>query len=79
VTGDPEFTFAVTTAEIEAALERRDYPWLVENVFNLAFVEFLRKKNTAALLNNPRPRARRPAGARRSDRHRTRRPNQVPG
>jgi hypothetical protein len=72
----PEFHFEVTTAEIEATIKRGDYGWLVENVFNPALVQFLRKKNTDALINNPRPRARQPVGKRRS--HRTRRLPQVP-
>jgi hypothetical protein len=73
----PEFHFEVTGPEIEAAVARGDYAWLCEHVFIPATVQFLRKKNTAALLNNPRPRARRPVGKRRS--HRTRRLPQVPG
>jgi hypothetical protein len=60
MTDQPEFHFEVTTAEIEAALERHDYGWLVENVFNPALAQFLRKKNTDALINDPRPRGRRP-------------------
>jgi hypothetical protein len=76
---DPEFHFDVTTAEIEAALPRKDYGWLVEHVFNPALVQFLEKKNTAALINNPRPRARRQAGTRRHRNSRTRRISKVPG
>jgi len=68
---DPEFHFEVSTAEIEAALKRKDYQWLVENVFNPALVQFLDKKHTAALINNPRPRARRQAGTRRRTRRST--------
>src|SRR5262249_3698420 len=74
---EPEFTFAVSTAEIEAAIKRGDYGWLIEHVFNPALLQFLEKKNTAALLTNPRPRARRAVGERRS--HRSRRLPQVPG
>jgi hypothetical protein len=76
MTHDPEFHFEVTTAEIEAAIARGDYPWLCEHVFGPALVQFLEHKNTKALINNPRPRARRPAGTRRP---RTRRISQVPG
>ncbi len=72
----PEFHFEVTGAEIRAAIERHDYEWLVTHVFNPALVQFLVKKNTTALINNPRPRARRQAGTRRP---RTRRISQVPG
>jgi hypothetical protein len=72
MTDDPEFHFEVTGAEIEAAVRRGDYEWLCEHVFNPALVQFLRKKNTDALINNPRPRTRR-----RVTRHRrTRRPDQ---
>jgi hypothetical protein len=60
MTDEPEFHFEVSGPEIEAAVKRGDYAWLVENVFNPALVQFLEKKNTDALLNNPRPRARRP-------------------
>ena len=67
----PEFTFDVSTAEIEAAIARKDYAWLVEHVFNPALVQFLDKKHTAALINNPRPRARRQAGTRRRTRRST--------
>jgi len=67
----------VTTAEIEAAIMRKDYPWLVEHVFNPALVQFLEEKQTEKLLTDPRPRARRPVGKRRS--HRTRRSHEVPG
>ncbi len=71
---DPEFHFEVSTAEIEAALKRKDYQWLVENVFTPALVQFLVKQNTTALINNPRPRSRRPVTrhrqTRRSDRFR---------
>jgi hypothetical protein len=72
MTDDPEFHFDVSTAEIEAALKRHDYAWLVENVFNPALVQFLLKKNTAALVKgSKRPRARRPFGkTRRSPRFR---------
>ena len=59
MTDEPEFHFEVSTAEIEAALKRKDYGWLVEHVFNPALVQFLEKKNTDALINNPRPRSRR--------------------
>ena len=62
---DPEFHFEVTGAEIEAAVSRGDYAWLVENVFNPALVQFLEHQQTKALINNPRPRTRRPAGTRR--------------
>ncbi len=72
----PEFHFDVTTAEIEDAISRGDYPWLCEHVFTPALVQFLEHKNTKALLNNPRPRARRQSGTRRN---RTRRISQVPG
>jgi len=72
MTDQPEFHFEVG-AEIRAALERHDYAWLVEHVFNPALVQFLEAKHTAALINNPAPRARRPAGTRRHGRHRTRR------
>ena len=65
----PEFTFDVSTAEIEAAIARKDYAWLVTHVFNPALVQFLEKKHTAALINNPRPRARRAV----TRHHRTRR------
>jgi hypothetical protein len=64
----PEFHFEVTGAEIAAALERHDYGWLVDNVFTPALAQFMRKKHTAALINNPRPRARRPTGTRRRTR-----------
>ena len=74
MTDEPEFHFEVTGAEIRAALERHDYEWLVENVFNPALAQFLRKKNTDALINNPRPRARRPVTRHR----RTRRSKQIP-
>ena len=33
---EPEFRFDVSTAEIEAAIKRGDYEWLVENVFTPA-------------------------------------------
>jgi hypothetical protein len=61
MTDEPEFHFEVTGAEIRAALERHDYPWLCEHVFGPALVQFLDHKHTEALLNNPRPRARRQA------------------
>jgi hypothetical protein len=66
----PEFHFDVSTTEIEAGISRGDYPWLCEHVFTPALVQFLDKKRTDVLINNPRPRARRQAGTRR---HRTRR------
>ena len=72
---DPDLYFDVSTAEIEAAVARGDYAWLCANVFGPALVQFLEKKNTDALMNNPRPRARRLAGMRRP---RTRRISQVP-
>ncbi len=75
----PEFHFEVTGAEIRAALERHDYEWLVANVFNVALVQFFEKKRTKALINNPRPRARRQVGTRRHRNNRTRRISQVPG
>jgi hypothetical protein len=65
----PGFHFDVSTAEIEAAIDRKDYGWLCENVFTPTLAQFLRKKNTDALINNPRPRTRRPG----TRRHRTRR------
>jgi hypothetical protein len=60
MTDEPEFHFEVTGPEIEAAVARGDYEWLCTHVFIPATVQFLEKKHTAALLNNPRPRARRP-------------------
>jgi hypothetical protein len=62
---EPEFHFEVTGAEIRAAIDRGDYPWLCEHVFGPALAQFIRKQNTDALINNPRPRARRQAGTRR--------------
>jgi hypothetical protein len=70
---EPEFHFDVSYAQISAAIDRKDYGWLCEHVFTLALVQFLDKKHTDALINNPRPRARRLAGTRRP---RTRRPVQ---
>ncbi len=75
----PEFHFEVTSEEIAAAIDRGGYPWLCEHVFTPALAQFLRKQNTDALINNPRPRARRPAGMRRRGNNRTRRISQVPG
>jgi hypothetical protein len=66
MTDQPDFHFEVSTAEIEAALKRKDYGWLCEHVFNPALAQFLRKKNTAALVKGSTlPRSRRPAGTRR--------------
>jgi len=48
---DPDFTFDVTGAEIEAAIKRGDYGWLCENVFNPALAQFLVKRNTQRLVN----------------------------
>jgi hypothetical protein len=79
VSEHPDFHFEVSYAEIQAAIARKDYGWLVEHVFNPALAQFLRKKNTDTLINNPRPRARRPAGMRRHRNSRTRRISQVPG
>ena len=78
---DFDFHFDVTTAEIQAALDRNDYGWLVENVFNPALVQWLNKEHTAALVSgSTRPRSRRQSGRGRSRRqHRTRRFSQVPG
>jgi len=56
----PEFHFEVTSEEIGAAIDRKDYGWLCEHVFTPALAQFMRKQNTEALINNPRPRARRP-------------------
>jgi hypothetical protein len=67
MTDEPNFHFDVTS--VMAALDRGDYGWLVENVFNPALVQFIRQKHTNALINDSRPRTRRPAGTR----HRTRR------
>jgi len=71
MTDRPEFDLKVTGAEIEAAIARKDYAWLCEYVFNPALVQFFDKKHTAALINNPRPRARRQAGTRRRTRRST--------
>jgi glycine/D-amino acid oxidase-like deaminating enzyme len=76
---EPEFHFEVSYADIAAAIDRKDYGWLCEHVFTPALAQFLRKKNTEALINNPRTRARRQAGTRRHGRHPTRRISQVPG
>jgi hypothetical protein len=76
---DPDFHFDVTGAEIEAAVRRGDYEWLCEHVFIPATAQFFRKKHTDALINNPRPRSRRPASTRRPRNNRTRRISQVPG
>ncbi len=65
----PEFTFDVSTADIETAVGRGDYAWLCEHVFTPALAQFHRQQNTDALINNPRPRARRPV----TRHHRTRR------
>jgi hypothetical protein len=73
---EPEFDLKVTGPDIAAALERHDYEWLVDNVFTPALAQFLRKQNTDALINNPRPRARRQAGTRRRRNHQTRRSDQ---
>jgi hypothetical protein len=55
-------------------LKRKDYGWLVEHVFTPALAQFLRKKNTDALVKGSTiPRSRRPAGTRRHRNHRTRR------
>ncbi len=60
-----------TEAEIEAAMDRDDYAWLVKHVFIPAMAEIIREERTAALMNgSPRPRARRPIGTgRRHRRH----------
>jgi hypothetical protein len=50
-----------TEADAMAAVERDDYAWLVKHVFIPAMAEIMREEHTAALLNNPRPRARRQA------------------
>jgi hypothetical protein len=77
---EPEFDLNVTGADIAAALERHDYPWICEHVFGPALVQFLDKKHTAALVKgSTRPRSRRPAGKRRHRNNRTRRISQVPG
>jgi hypothetical protein len=76
MTNDPDFHFEVTSEEIMAALDRKDYGWLCEHVFTPGLVQFLRKKHTDALINNPRPRARRQAGTRRHRNSRTRRSDQ---
>jgi hypothetical protein len=65
----PEFHFEVTSEEIKAALARDDYAWLVENVFLPGLAQIMRKQNTNALINDPRPRSRRPV----TRHHRTRR------
>ena len=62
----PEFHFDVSTAEIEAAIGRGG--WLCEHVFTTALAQFLEKKHTAALINNPRPRSRRAVTRRRTRR-----------
>jgi hypothetical protein len=62
---EPEFHFEVSYADIAAALERHDYGWSCDHVFGPALAQFLRKQNTSALINNPRPRARRQSGTRR--------------
>jgi hypothetical protein len=64
MTDEPEFHFDVSGPEIEAAVARGDYEWLCTHVFIPATVQFLRKKNTDALINDPRPRSRRPVGTR---------------
>ena len=69
---EPEFHFEVSYADIAAALERHDYEWLVTHLFTPALMQFIDKRHTAALINNPRPRARRPAGTRRHRNNRTR-------
>jgi hypothetical protein len=79
MTDEPEFHFEVSSADIADAINRGDYEWLCANFFTPALAQFLDKKHTAALINNPRPRARRPAGARRHRNNRTRRISQVPG
>ncbi len=68
MTDEPEFHFEVTGAEIRAAIDRGDYPWLCEHVFGPALAQFIRKRNTDALINNPCPRARRPVTRRRRTR-----------
>jgi hypothetical protein len=57
---DKPFDLKVTKDDILAAMARDDYAWLVDNVFTPALAQFMRKKNTNALINNPRPRSRRP-------------------
>jgi hypothetical protein len=64
-----EFHFEVTSEEIGAAIDRGDYEWLCTHVFAPALAQFMRKQNTNAPINNPRPRARRPV----TRHHRTRR------
>ncbi len=64
-----------TEAEIEAAMDRDDYAWLVKHVFIPAMAEIIREEHTAALMNGSTlPRARRPV-SRRHSHHRTRRSN----
>jgi hypothetical protein len=71
---EPEFHFEVTGAEIRAAIDRGDYPWLCEHVFGPALAQFLRKQNTDALVKGSTlPRSRRRAGTRRHHNNRTRR------
>jgi hypothetical protein len=73
MTDEPTFRFEVSTADIEAALKRKDYGWLCEHVFNPALAQFLRKRHTDALLNGSKlPRTRRPTGTRRHRIHRRR-------
>jgi hypothetical protein len=50
MTDEPGFHFEASTAEIEAALKRKDSQWLCEHVVNPALAQFLRAKHTAALV-----------------------------
>ena len=69
MTDEPiDFKFEVTGPEIEAAVKRGDYEWLCTHVFTPALVQFMEKKRTDAMLNDPRPRARRPVTRRRTRR-----------
>jgi hypothetical protein len=54
-----------TEADVMAAVERDDYQWLVTHVLIPALLQIMREDHTNALINNPRPRARRAAGTRR--------------
>jgi hypothetical protein len=67
--------------EIDAAIARDDYPWLVENVLIPCTVSLLRNEKAMAELVKGAPRPRRLAGTgrRRHSHRQARRIPQVPG